>query len=121
MCEVQGYVYAALRAGAVLAGALDDFHWATRLNASKRKTFGSNLNRRSGSKTWGPMRMALDGDKRPCRVRSSNAGQCLFTGIAAPDRAARVARGLLTPESFSGWGVRTLAATEATIQPNGLP
>ena len=28
--------------------------------------------------------LALDGDKRPCRVRTSNAGQCLFTGIAEP-------------------------------------
>ena len=26
--------------------------------------------------------LALDGDKRPCRVRTSNAGQVLFSGIA---------------------------------------
>ena len=57
--------------------------------------------------------LALDGDKRPCRVRTSNAGQCLFTGIASPERARRVARTLLAPESFSGWGVRTVAASEA--------
>src|SRR5262249_25545987 len=57
------------------------------------------------------------GDKRPCRVRTSNAGQCLFTGIASPDRAWRVARTLLSPESFSGWGVRTVAASEARYNP----
>ena len=51
--------------------------------------------------------LALDGDKRPCRVRTSNAGHCLFTGIAGPERARRVARTLLGAESFSGWGVRT--------------
>ena len=43
--------------------------------------------------------LALDGDKRPCRVRASNAGQCLFGGIASPERAARVARGLMPPPS----------------------
>ncbi len=63
--------------------------------------------------------LALDGDKRPCRVRTSNAGQCLFTGIASPDRARRVARTLLAPESFSGWGVRTVAASESRYNPMG--
>src|SRR4029453_3492502 len=57
--------------------------------------------------------LALDGDKQPCRVRTSNAGQCLFTGIVSPDRAWKVARTLLHAGSFSGWGVRTVAATEA--------
>jgi glycogen debranching enzyme len=50
-------------------------------------------------------------------VRTSNAGQCLFGGIAAPDRAARVVRGLMAPESFSGWGIRTLAANEFRFNP----
>ena len=61
--------------------------------------------------------LALDGDKRPCRVRTSNAGQCLFTGIASPERARHVARTLLHPESFSGWGVRTVAASEVRYNP----
>jgi glycogen debranching enzyme len=65
----------------------------------------------------GTYALALDGAKRPCRVRASNAGQCLFTGIAAPDRAARLARGLLAPDLFSGWGVRTLATGEARFNP----
>src|SRR5262249_46698652 len=53
----------------------------------------------------------------PCRVRTSNAGQCLFTGIVAPDRAARVARTLLDTPSFSGWGIRTVATGEARYNP----
>jgi glycogen debranching enzyme len=61
--------------------------------------------------------IALDGDKHPCRVRTSNAGQMLFTGIAAPDRAARVAHGLLQPRFFSGWGIRTVAIGEARYNP----
>src|SRR5262249_4808956 len=63
--------------------------------------------------------LALDGRKRPCRVRTSNAGQCLFTGIAGPERAWRVGRSLFTPDCFSGWGVRTVAASEARYNPMG--
>lgn len=63
--------------------------------------------------------LALDGRKRPCLVRSSNAGQCLFTGIATPERAARLARTLVSPELFSGWGVRTLANDERRYNPLG--
>jgi glycogen debranching enzyme len=56
--------------------------------------------------------LALDGRKRACAVRTSNPGQCLFTGIVSAARAQRVAETLLRPESFSGWGIRTLVADE---------
>ncbi|HEX2255872.1 MAG TPA: amylo-alpha-1,6-glucosidase, partial [Afifellaceae bacterium] len=55
--------------------------------------------------------------KRPCRVRSSNAGQVLFSGIAQPERARRVADQLLSPSFFSGWGIRTVAMGEARYNP----
>ena len=61
--------------------------------------------------------LALDGHKKPCRVRTSNAGQVLFTGIAPADRAALVARGLMEPRFNSGWGIRTLARGEARYNP----
>lgn len=61
--------------------------------------------------------LALDGDKRPCAVRASNAGHALFAGIASPDRAHSVMRSLMQPESFSGWGVRTIAQGEARFNP----
>jgi glycogen debranching enzyme len=61
--------------------------------------------------------LALDGDKKPCKVRSSNAGQVLISGIAAPERAQAVAHNLMTPEMFSGWGVRTLAADAPRFNP----
>src|SRR5690606_17822665 len=54
---------------------------------------------------------------RPCQVRASNAGHALWTGIAAPERAERLARVLMGPSSFSGWGVRTLAAGQARYNP----
>jgi glycogen debranching enzyme len=61
--------------------------------------------------------LALDGNKRPCRVRTSNAGHCLFTGIASPERARRIAENLVDPVFFTGWGVRTVASTEARYNP----
>jgi glycogen debranching enzyme len=56
--------------------------------------------------------LALDGQKRPCRVRASNAGHCLFTGIASTERAHRVGQTLMGEDFFSGWGIRTLSSRE---------
>lgn len=109
LCEVQAYVYAARRAAAPLARALGKRGYADELLHR-----ADELRVRFESHFWcddlGTYALALDGDKRPCQVRASNAGQCLFSGIAAPERAQRVAQGLMQPESFTGWGVRTLAA-----------
>jgi glycogen debranching enzyme len=116
LCEVQSYVYAARRAGAVLAAALGIPERASELEHQAER-----LRQRFEAAFWCEdldiYALALDGDKRPCRVRTSNAGQCLFGGIAAPERAERVARSLASADFFSGWGVRTLAATEARYNP----
>jgi glycogen debranching enzyme len=116
LCEVQAYVYAAKRAAAVVAAALGRQDRAAELNRQ-----ADRLRERFEEAFWcdelGTYAIALDGAKRPCRVRSSNAGHCLFAGVADPGRAARVARGLLSGDSFSGWGVRTLAAGEARYNP----
>src|SRR4030095_8951996 len=61
--------------------------------------------------------LALDGQKRPCRVRTSNAGHALFAVLAAPERAQRVAAGLLDKDFFAGWGIRTVGAQEARYNP----
>jgi glycogen debranching enzyme len=116
LCEVQGYVYAAKRGAAKLAVALDHIDAADELGRQ-----AAALRRRFEEAFWceelGTYALALDGAKRPCRVRTSNPGHCLFTGIAAPERAARVAQSLLHPASFSGWGVRTVAEGEARYNP----
>jgi len=65
----------------------------------------------------GTYAIALDGAKEPCRVRSSNAGQVLFTGIARKDRAMAVADDLLHPDMFCGWGIRTVARGEPRFNP----
>jgi glycogen debranching enzyme len=118
LCEVQGYAYAAWRAGAMLAAALG--------RSAQSMTFTSRAERlqsRFESAFWcdelSTYALALDGDKRACRVRTSNAGQCLFSGIALPEHAGRVSRGLLSAEGFSGWGIRSVAASEARYNPMG--
>ena len=116
LCEVQGYVYAAKRGAAKLAVALGRVDVADELGRQ-----AAVLRKRFEEAFWcaelGTYALALDGEKRPCRVRSSNPGHCLFSGIVSHERAAAVARTLLDPASFSGWGVRTLAEGEARYNP----
>src|SRR5262249_26232843 len=116
LCEVQGYVYAARRAAAVLADALGI---TDRVADLTRRA--DDLQSRFEAAFWcddlDTYALALDGEKRPCPVRTSNPGHCLFAGIAAPGRAARIARGFMTPPFFSGWGIRTVAATELRYSP----
>ncbi len=116
LCEVQGYVYAAKHAAAGLAEVLGQPRRAEALRAQAR-ALRDAFERTFWSDELGTYVLALDGEKRPCRVRASNAGHCLYTGIASPERAARVAQALLDADSFSGWGVRTVAAGEARYNP----
>ena len=116
VAEVQGYVYCAKQ---VLARCAERLGWTERARLLKAEA--DQLAERFDTSFWcpelGTYALALDGDKEPCRVRSSNAGQVLFTGIARFDRAVEVADGLLQPEFFSGWGIRTIANSEARYNP----
>jgi glycogen debranching enzyme len=116
LCEVQGYVYLARIHAARLARVVGDADRARALEDAARK-----LRTRFEKDFWcedlGTYALALDGDKQPCRVRASNAGHVLWSGIARADHARRVGETLLAPESFSGWGVRTVARGEARYNP----
>jgi glycogen debranching enzyme len=116
LCEVQGYVYGAKRAAAQLLAALGDDARAAELDSA-----AETLRQRFEDAFWcdelDTYALALDGEKRPCRVRSSNAGHCLFSGIASPERARRVTATLTSGASYSGWGIRTIAAGEARYNP----
>jgi glycogen debranching enzyme len=50
-------------------------------------------------------------------VLSSNAGHALWTGIAAPERAPRIAEGMLGEAMYNGWGIRTIARKQARYNP----
>ncbi len=116
LCEIQGYVYAAWRAGATLAAVLGHSSQSHEWHA-KAEALRHHFERQFWCAELGTYALALDGRKRPCLVRASNAGHLLFTGITNRDRAGAVARTLVAPESFSGWGIRTLATSEARYNP----
>jgi glycogen debranching enzyme len=116
LAEVQGYVYAAKTRAASLARVLGHVALAGRLEEESERLRAA-FDRHFFCEDLGTYAIALDRDKRPCRVRASNAGHCLYTGIALPERAGEVARTLLDPASYSGWGVRTIAAGEARYNP----
>ena len=116
LCEVQAYVYEARVRAAAMARALGQTSAGDELEAA-----AGRLREAFESRFWCEERstyaLALDGRKQPCQVRTSNAGHCLFGGIAAPDRARRVAEQLTSPEMFSGWGIRTLSSVESRYNP----
>jgi len=116
LCEVQGYAYAAWTGAAGLAAARGEHDRSQRW--TERAT---NLQRRFERAFWcedlGTYALALDASKAPCRVRTSNAGHCLFTGIASAPHARRVADTLMCDASFSGWGIRTVSAAGARYNP----
>ncbi len=116
LCEVQGYVFAAKRSIAPVAARLGLNQLAARLARE-----ADELRQRFENAFWcpdiGTYALALDGAKRPCRVRASNAGHALFAGIADPQRARSTADALMSREAFSGWGIRTIAQGEARYNP----
>ncbi len=116
LVEVQAYAYAAKLAAAAMARALGDGRHADALTAQADR-LREAFERAFWCEELGTYALALDGAKEPCRVRSSNAGHCLFGGIADPARARRTAETLLAPESFSGWGIRTIASSEGRYNP----
>jgi glycogen debranching enzyme len=116
LAEVQGYVFAGkhLAARCALRMGLSD-------RAGQLETEARLLAERFEAAFWcdelGTYALALDGAKQPCRVRTSNAGQLLFTGIVRADRARMVASDLMRPHFFTGWGIRTVARGEARYNP----
>jgi len=116
LCEVQAYAYAARIEGAALARLAGKHNFAEKLLKD-----AYNLKKKFDRAFWdgemGTYALALDGDKRPCRVNASNAGHTLFTGIAFPERARKVAEKLLSDSVFSGWGIRTVSAKEVRYNP----
>jgi glycogen debranching enzyme len=116
LCEVQGYAYAAKRGAAYLALVLGD-----RERSSVLESQAATLRQRFDEAFWcdeiSTYALALDGEKKQCKVRTSNPGHCLYTGVANADRAYGVAHSLISKELFSGWGIRTVASAESRYNP----
>ncbi|APG94889.1 amylo-alpha-1,6-glucosidase (plasmid) [Sinorhizobium americanum] len=116
IAEVQAYVYGAWEAASRMLRVLG--HEDRAVEFSRR---ADDLRHRFDAVFFdaelGTYVLALDGDKQPCRVRSSNAGHALLTGLAIPERAEVVAKTLMSGASFSGWGIRTIPVTESRYNP----
>ena len=116
LCEVQAYVYEAKLLAADVAQALGDPPLAQRLQSQ-----ALDLRQRFDEAFWcdriGTYAIALDADKRPCEVATSNAGHALWTGIALPERAAVAVRRFMEDDFFCGWGIRTVASSQARYNP----
>lgn len=116
LCEVQGYVYAAKIGACHLARVLGYPEDADRL-LNQANDLREQFDRAFWSDKLSMYVLALDGEKRQCQVRASNAGHCLFTEIALEERAKDMSQVLLMEDFFSGWGIRTLHSSEARYNP----
>ena len=119
VCEIQGYVYDAKRRTARLARQI----WRDDELAGRLETEAAELKERFNRDFWVEdlecFALALDGEKRQADSITSNIGHLLWSGIVAEEKAPPVVRHLLGDALFSGWGVRTVAATEVTYNPIG--
>lgn len=116
LCEVQGYVYDARMSGAFIADTLG-YDTKARKWRSEAQILKENFNDKFWSESKQIYVLALDGRKQPCNTISSNAGHCLWSGIATPERARLTAANLMSENMFSGWGIRTIAVSEARYNP----
>lgn len=116
MVEVQAYAVAAKMAAAKIAAVVGDQARAQRL-AHEALVLRAAIDERFWCEPIGTYALALDGFKRPCAVRTSNAGHVLYCGAAISEKAERVGRGLMGPALFSGWGIRTVAVGESRYNP----
>jgi glycogen debranching enzyme len=116
LCELQGYVYDAwLR----MAEIYDELENERRANALRRKA--AELFKKFNETFWDDetrfYAYALDGEKKKVLSVVSNVGQCLWSGIIAPERAAQVVKRLMRKDMWSGWGIRTLSADHPSFNP----
>jgi glycogen debranching enzyme len=118
-CELQGYAYDAKVRGARLAREI----WKDDELADQLEKQAADLKRRFNRDFWIAddeyFALALDTDGRQVDSLSSNIGHLLWSGIVDKSKAKAVARHLLGPRLFSGWGVRTLAEGEGRFNPIG--
>lgn len=116
LSEVQGYVHLAKLRAAEVFDEMGDFRTGIRLREE-----AADLKRRFNEMFWMEeeqyFAMALDGDKRQVQTVTSNPAHGLYCDILDQDKAAHVARRVLQPDMFSGWGIRTMSKTAVAYNP----
>lgn len=116
LCELQGYVYDAKTRMAEIFEVLGDHQ-----QAQAMRTQAEELKRKFNQVFWmeeeGCFAYGLDPDKKQITSIASNAGQCLWSGIADQEKAVRTAHRLLQDDMWSGWGIRTLSSHNPAYNP----
>ncbi|MGA7807224.1 glycogen debranching N-terminal domain-containing protein [Bradyrhizobium sp.] len=116
LCELQGYVYDAWLRMAEIYDELGDKRGANRLRKKAAELF-EQFNEVFWDEKSGFYAFALDGEKKKVLSVASNVGQCLWSGIIAPKRAAAVVKRLMQKDMWSGWGIRTLSSDHPSFNP----
>ncbi len=116
LCELQGYVYDAWLRMAEIYDELGNTRKAKRLRKKAAVLFKA-FNEVFWDEASGFYAYALDGEKKKVLSVASNVGQCLWSGIIAPERAGAVVKRLMSPDMWSGWGIRTLSASHPAFNP----
>lgn len=116
LCEVQGYAYDAWIKASEMAQALGNEEKANHFR-SRAEKLQKNFLDKFWDEELNTFVIALDGEKKPCRVNTSNAGHALFSGIAEKEHARKMVPNLMSENMFSGWGIRTLGGNEARYNP----
>jgi glycogen debranching enzyme len=116
LCELQGYVYDAWLRMAEIYDELDNKRSANRLRKKAAILF-KKFNEAFWDEKSGFYAYALDGDKKKVLSVASNVGQCLWSGIIAPEHAAAVVKRLMQRDMWSGWGIRTLSSDHPSFNP----
>ena len=115
-CELQGYAYDAKLRMAEIYEVLGHTEAAGPLREAADRLY-QRFNDLFWWESEGTYALAVDGRKKQVRSVASNAGHCLASGIVPPDRARRVVERLLQEDMWSGWGIRTLAASHPYYNP----
>ena len=116
LCEVQGYVHDAKCKMAQVYRVLGDDAKADQLDREAER-----LKKQFDEAFWMPQKgyyaVALDGRKRQVDSITSNPGHCLWSGIVPEAKAGMVVERLLSPDMFSGWGIRTMSTEMVRYNP----
>lgn len=116
LCEVQGYAYDAKIKAAEIAKVLG-YHEKSEKLYKEAEDLQAGFLEKFWDEELGTFVIAIDGEKKPCKVNSSNAGHTLFSGIALKEHARKMIPNLMSEKMFSGWGIRTLGMGEVRYNP----
>lgn len=115
-CEVQGYYHIGLQLMAAVSAGLGERRTAVDL-WREAAALKERFNRDFWLEDEGCVAFGRDADGRMIRSITSNAAQCLATGIVNDEHAGRLVRRIFEPDMFSGWGIRTLSTRNPAYNP----